>query len=456
MERNSEPDSGQAQSDLYTLHGAHQQHVESVLDAALAAADCDAVIIDAGQPHTYFLDDQDAPLRLNPLFKWFTPLVAAPGSAILKRRGERARLLWFQPRDYWHLPPADPDPGWTGRFEVDLVHDQQARERLLSDWLATAGRCAWLGENAAAESNRGCRPNPPEILHHVHFVRATKTPYELACMRMATRRGVLGHRAARDSFEAGGSELDVHLAYLGASRQTDADTPYANIVAFDRHAAVLHYQHRDARRAAQHTFLIDAGATSNGYASDITRTWARDRSSTFAALLQRMDDMQQQIVAAVAPGLPYPDLDVYAHQLLAGVLLEAGLCRGPADALIDTGITRAFLPHGLGHMLGLQTHDCGGLIADASGTPAPPPERDPALRNTRTIEPGQVFTIEPGLYFIPMLLDALRGSGHATLVNWPAVEALMCCGGIRIEDNVIVTDTGVENMTRGAFTEAEA
>jgi Xaa-Pro dipeptidase len=137
--------------------------------------------------------------------------------------------------------------------------------------------------------------------------------------------------------------------------------------------------------------------------------------------------------------------------MLADVLVEQGLVRCSADAAFDRRITDVFFPHGLGHLIGLQTHDVAGHMVSPEGGSRPPPERYPALRLTRTIEAGHVFTVEPGLYFIPMLLRQLRRSTHAADVDWARVERLLPCGGIRIEDNVHVTRDGVENLTRDAF-----
>ena len=109
------------------------------------------------------------------------------------------------------------------------------------------------------------------------------------------------------------------------------------------------------------------------------------------------------------------------------------------------------MPHGLGHLLGIQVHDAGGQLADASGTLAPPPAQHPTLRLTRTLEENVVVTVEPGLYFIPRFLKALREGPHHALLNWPLVEAMTPYGGIRIEDNVRITADGVENFTRDAF-----
>jgi Xaa-Pro dipeptidase len=127
-----------------------------------------------------------------------------------------------------------------------------------------------------------------------------------------------------------------------------------------------------------------------------------------------------------------------------------------AATAFNRGLTRAFLPHGLGHLLGLQFHDVGGLQTNRSGASAQPPAEYPSLRLTRTVAVDQVFTIEPGIYFIPMLLERLRAGPDAALLNSPLIERLMPFGGIRIEDNVVVTANGVRNLTREAFARIEA
>ena len=106
------------------------------------------------------------------------------------------------------------------------------------------------------------------------------------------------------------------------------------------------------------------------------------------------------------------------------------------------------MPHGVGHLLGIQVHDVGGHQVDENGAKLPPPANSPSLRNTRIMAENMVFTVEPGLYFIPMILEAKRQSDHAALVNWHLVQELYPCGGIRIEDNVRIAGVGAENLTR--------
>jgi Xaa-Pro dipeptidase len=137
--------------------------------------------------------------------------------------------------------------------------------------------------------------------------------------------------------------------------------------------------------------------------------------------------------------------------MIAAVLVETDLASGSPDTLLETGVTSAFFPHGLGHLLGIQVHDVGGFLENESGTVVDPPSGHPFLRLTRKLETDMVLTIEPGLYVIDMLLENLRGSAAENHVNWQTVEWLRPFGGIRIEDNVRVLADGSENLTRNAF-----
>ena len=119
-----------------------------------------------------------------------------------------------------------------------------------------------------------------------------------------------------------------------------------------------------------------------------------------------------------------------------------------------SAVTSVFLPHGIGHLLGLEVHDVAGFMRSPQGGDIPRPEGHPYLRLTRVLEEGFVVTLEPGLYFIPQLLDAARADvRRARCINWPRVEALSKFGGIRIEDDLAVTRDGCENLTRNAFLE---
>ena len=124
------------------------------------------------------------------------------------------------------------------------------------------------------------------------------------------------------------------------------------------------------------------------------------------------------------------------------------------ESAVESGVSSAFFPHGLGHLLGLQVHDVGGFQKDESGGTIDKPKGHPYLRLTRDIEPRMVMTIEPGLYFIDMLLAELKDKPVSRDVNWEKVDRFHKYGGIRIEDDVVCTDAAPENLTRDAFAAA--
>ena len=428
------------------LFAGHLRDALAGVEAALAHAGLDGLVIAAGLERLAFQDDQTYPFRANPWFTWLVPPPAAPGSLLLLQPGTRPRLLFVAPEDYWHSPPEPPREPWVEQFDLVVVADAGAavaRARQIH------GRLGWIAEPDAPVD--GWVRNPAAVLARLEQIRCRKSSHELACLREASRIGVTGHLAAERCFHAGGAEFDIYLAFLGAVRQVESSLPYPPIVALNEHAATLHYQQRDMRPPARSlSLLIDAGASWRGYASDITRTLARG-PGLFATLVGGMNDLQQQLCAAIAPGVDWRELHLHAHLLVAGLLRDLDLLRMDPQAAVDSGVTGAFLPHGLGHLLGVQVHDVGGFHPEAGAEPVPRPPGHPALRLTRRLEAGMVVTVEPGLYFIDSLLARLRQGPHAGALNWPVIERLAPCGGIRIEDDVVVTATGHDNLTRTAF-----
>jgi Xaa-Pro dipeptidase len=294
------------------------------------------------------------------------------------------------------------------------------------------------------------RVNPKPLLTHLDYDRAFKTPWEVACMQVATAMGLAGHRAVRQAFAAGCSEYEMGLMFLAASGQMDQELPYPAIVAVNRNGATLHYQHRDRHRLPakdRHSLLLDAGCSYAGYASDITRSYPARRGE-FAGMVRDLDRAQQRLCDLVRPGVAFPELQLAAHGEIAGLLAKWDLVRMTPDEMVRRRVTDHFLPHGLGHLLGLQVHDVGGGLASHRGGELKRPKRFPRLRLTRPLAPGMVVTIEPGLYFIDSLLARLRQSKAGRRVNWRKLATLHRHGGIRIEDNVLVTANGHRNLTR--------
>jgi Xaa-Pro dipeptidase len=435
---------------LPELFAAHLDTLCSRASRALAACGHEGLLVHSGSPLTIFEDDQSYPFKVHAPFKVWAPL-AAPDCFVYFQPGKKPLLLVHRPRDFWHRPLDLPPSWWTGGFDIRILATrEEARGHLPGD----LSRVAYLGDALAELATWGVAAiNPRRLMRHLDFERAVKTPYELACLREASRLGALGQRAAAHAFLNGASELAIELAFIEACGQREQELPYNPIIALNEAGATLHYQLLAAIPPVQsRSLLIDAGAQFAGYASDITRTHTRAQAHPdFAGLIGLMDQMQQTLCGEVRAGVDWKDVQLRSHALLAGVLLEAGLIRCTTAEAVDKGVTQVFLPHGIGHLLGLEVHDVGGFMAGPDEGDIPRPEGHPFLRLTRVLASGFVVTMEPGLYFIDSLLAAARADARAPLIDWAAVDALRPFGGIRIEDNLAITADGSENLTRDAF-----
>lgn len=438
------PVDGPALDRLYLEHVAS---LETSYGMSLARTGWDAVVVHSGKPTRRSpFDDQFWPLRPVPHWQHWVPLREAD-CALVVRPGRRPVLLRPVEQSFWERSAPPETQAVHRAFEVvDLVPTTR-----LNDYIGT-GRVAYIGDDPSGAERWGVpaeRINPSPLIAALDALRVLKTPYEVACIVEANRKAQAGHEALRNLFRAGApSELDMHLAYLRATAQDDWETPYKNIVALGPNAATLHHvaYGRSGSGLETESLLVDAGATCRGYAADITRTWVKGTSATasvFAALVAAVDSLQRTLCNAVRRGMAYESLHDQAHPLVATALRNAGVWRGSVEEGVDTGVTRAFFPHGLGHSLGLQTHDVGCALRR-------PRTENAFLRNTADVQAGQVFTVEPGIYFIAALLDPLRASPGGRLVDWTAVDALAPLGGIRIEDDlhVEVDSPTVRNLTR--------
>ncbi|MCI2243019.1 Xaa-Pro dipeptidase [Xanthomonas sp. PPL568] len=438
------------QHDPSALYADHLRTLTRRADEALARGGFDHLVVPSGSLHYQVFDDRDYPFAVNPQFKAWLPLIRVPNSWVVYTPGRRPQVIFHQPRDYWHVVPDAPSGWWVEHCDIHLIRTPDEALALLPD----VARSAILGEPQSALG--GYVPNnPAEVLQYLEYHRAYKTPYELALMRQAQQLAVRGHRAAEAAFREGRSEFEIHMAYCAAVGQDANELPYGNIVALNEHGAVLHYTELQRQAPTPlRSFLIDAGASAHGYASDITRTYAADRDSDFQALIDAVDAAQQRMGQAVRAGVDYRQLHLDAHLALMGVLKDAGVLTVSPETAVATGVSAAFFPHGLGHPIGLQVHDVAGFAASDRGGRIERPDGHPYLRMTRTLEPGMVVTIEPGLYFIDMLLDDLKQAGHGNSVDWARVAQFKPYGGIRIEDEVVCTEGAPENLTRPVFAAA--
>ena len=433
-------------NDLVSLYPDHLARLAQGYARALDANGFDAVVIHSGTARKRVdVDDQYWPVRPTPHLQHWVPL-AEPDALLVVRPGRRPSLLRVTRFDFWEHPFAPEGDHFAPHFDavsLDAIDDAKAH--------LPAGRVAFVGDDRSRAALLGFADDavtPSPLVAALDALRTTKTPYEVACLAEANRRAALGHDAVLAAFRAGDDvELDLHLAYLRATRQDDPETPYKNIVALGRNAATLHHVSYGRRPAGAGALLLDAGATCMGYCSDITRTWVRGHGAAadaFGALVAGVEAMQKRLCAAVRVGDPYEALHDRSHREVGEVLRAVGVVKTGAEEAVAKDVTRAFYPHGLGHSLGLQCHDVGCAVVK-------PRADNPFLRNTSVIARGQTFTVEPGVYFIEPLLAPLREGPHAGGIDWKLVDALVPFGGVRIEDDLVVEGDGagaVRNLTR--------
>jgi Xaa-Pro dipeptidase len=446
IERSRTRDDPPAASAPAASYAAHVRARQEKTEAALATAELDGLVLQSGAPFTYYADDMDAPFRPTPHFAHWVPM-DGPHHLLVVRPGKRPRLLRVRPDDYWYEQAPLGSPFWAREFELTEVKSVDKAWELA----APGARTAYAGDAPAAAEEHGIakeRVNPPGLLARLDWDRSFKTPYEVACLDEAERMAARGHETARAAFLAGASELEIHQAYVAAVGCIDEELPYATIVALDEKGATLHYQRKRSTRNGK-VLLLDAGAKYLGYGSDITRTWTTDDcDATFREIVSGLDKLQLALCAMVKPGLPYGDVHHAAHVAIGDLLRRVGVLKKGGEEAVKLGLTAPFFPHGVGHFLGIQVHDVAGRQKSPDGGTVPPPAQHPYLRTTRAIAEDQVFTIEPGVYFIDMLLRPHRTGALAAHFDWKLVDRLTPCGGARIEDNVVVTKSGHRNLTR--------
>ena len=212
---------------------------------------------------------------------------------------------------------------------------------------------------------------------------------------------------------------------------------------------ILHNESYEGVLAAGQLLLVDTGAESpNGYASDITRTYPV--SGKFEPRQKDLYElclaMQLHAIDHARPGATNLELHLGAARTLARGMVDLGLMKGDPEAAVQAGAHALFFPHGLGHMMGLDVHDMedlGDIVGYGEGVERSKQFGLGFLRMSRKLEPGFVFTVEPGIYFNPPLIDQWRGEKkHADFLDYEKIETYKDFGGIRIEDDVLITEGG--------------
>lgn len=285
-----------------------------------------------------------------------------------------------------------------------------------------------------------------EAAHHAE--RRVKDAVEVHWMRAAADATVNGHEAGICGARPGKTERELAIEIESAMRMAGADgMAYQTIVLGGARASVLHGMPSSYAFERHDLVLVDAGAEVAGYDSDITRTYptGKNFSNSASAIYRIVLAAQEEAIQGCVPGAEFLDLHRQAMHTIAEGLIDLGVLRGAPNDLIEQDAVALFFPHGLGHLLGLATHDVGGYL------PGREPIDRPGLRYLRAHLPlaaGYVVTIEPGIYFNDALLsDAETRRRLASSVNWERVDALRPVGGVRIEDDVLVTAAGPDVLT---------
>ena len=357
-------------------------------------------------------------------------------------------VLAFDPGEGWvefDAPVTESDRLWSGAAPADA-------ERMSTDdlegWLAARAerKLAWLG--SAPVVARFDAELAGELRYGLGRVRRLKDPVELERMRAAQRATSAAFGVAVPLLREGVSERAVQIELEAEAFRHGAEgMAYDTIVGGGVNSGVLHFAPTSRRFAAGELVLIDAGAQYLGYASDITRTYP---------VGGRLDPVQQELhsvvhqaeqaaIARCRVGVEWREVHLTAALVIAEGLVAAGVLRGAPESLVQSGAVWLFFPHGIGHLVGLG-------VRDAGGTPLPERRDDPKpypnLRINLPLEPGMVVTVEPGVYFVPAILqDPDRRRRHRDEVDWGRVDGLLDFGGIRIEDNVLITADGHEVIT---------
>ena len=397
----------------------------------------EAVVIGAGEPiHVPGRADRTYPFRAHSEYFYLTDRERPGGVLAFDPDGGWVDFVVPVSRDelVWEGAPADSQEGVPAEeFESWLAARSGRGRPVVNLGAPVAGVAA--NEELAAELRR-----------HLNHIRREKGAVELERMRVAERATSAGFASIVPLLSAGRTERGVQIELEAEFFRQGADAlAFETIVAGGANSGVLHFPPTARPLQNGELVLIDAGGEFRGYASDVTRTYPVSGSFTpeQAAVYELVRRAGEAATARAVPGTEFRDIHRTAALTIAEGLIDFGLLRGPAETLLESGAVSLFFPHGIGHMVGLGVRDAGEVL--------PGREPDPGMPRLRADLPllaGHAVTIEPGIYFIPALLsDPDTRRELRDQVDWDRADALLSFGGIRIENNVLLTDEGPEILT---------
>ena len=287
-----------------------------------------------------------------------------------------------------------------------------------------------------------------ELIRAVVKLKEVKDAYEIAEIEKAVDIAYKMHTTAMKMAKPGVVEQEIAGTIEGISLALGGPVSFPIILSMDVQTLHNHYHGNVLEEGRM--MVTDAGAeTQMHYASDITRTVpvGGKFSQRQAGIYQTVLNANVNAIEAIKPGVKYRDIHFLAAKTIVNGLKEIGLMKGDTDAAVESGAHTLFMPHGLGHMMGMDVHDMEGLGEDYVGydehTERSKEFGTAYLRLAKELKPGFVLTVEPGIYFIPELIDQFRAEGRfADFINYDLVETYKDFGGVRIEDDILVTETG--------------
>ena len=286
------------------------------------------------------------------------------------------------------------------------------------------------------------------LIQAVVKMRSTKEAQEIEAIERACDVGYAMHTTAQLLIRPGVTERFIGGQVDGIARSLAQGVSFATI--FSQHGEIMHGNPSDAKLEAGRLALCDAGCELDDYCSDNTRTMPVNGkfSQRQLEIYSIVEACHDYVLEVAKPGVKYMDVHFAVCRLMTERLKELGLMKGDTDAAVAAGAHAMFLPHGLGHMMGMDVHDMEGLGQiyvgfDEETRPNLEQFGTNCLRMGRKLEEGFVLTDEPGIYFIPALIDDWKASGHCKeFINFDKLETYKDFGGIRIEDDILITKDG--------------
>ncbi|KAL3444432.1 peptidase M24, structural domain-containing protein [Aspergillus insuetus] len=343
------------------------------------------------------------------------------------------------------------------RYDIDCARYYDTIQRDLAEWIDRYNKDApiyILHDTQAPEIPlENLRLDEKSLLPAMDAAREVKDEYEIRMIREANKISGLAHRKVLENIHRMSNEGEIEGLFLDVCVSHGAkNQAYGIIAGSGPNAAVLHYMKNNEPLRGRQLVCIDAGAEWNCYASDVTRTiplgrdWPSEHAKDIYAIVE---EMQDECIKRVKQGVRYRDLNELAHVIAIKGLQRLGILNdGSVDEIRQSGASAVFFPHGLGHHVGLEVHDVSAQPITASDQADGHRYREfvPTM-STPLLQEGMVITIEPGIYFNKLALENARKLLISKYINFDKAEQYLPVGGVRIEDDLLVTRTGYENLT---------